>query len=283
MKRLLARARRGRRARGAASRRRAHPLGNFTINRYSELDVAGNRALRPLRARPGRDPDVPGAAGRRGSTPPPTRAGSPRTLHLTVDGRPARLVPVRNELAFPPGQGGLHTTRLEVLLRRPEARRGGAARLPRRQLRRPASAGRRSSSRRRAGARLTQLERARSTASATGCSRTRRTCSQSPLDVTSATAVGRARSRPPARRRRSRRAQAARPARGGPRGRRLGLRALIVHDQLGGWFVLASLFDRVLLGRRARAQPGPRQVDRRRVPRRLARHRAARAAARRRP
>ena len=31
-------------------------------------------------------------------------------------------MPVRSELAFPPGQGGLTTTRLEVLLRGPDAR-----------------------------------------------------------------------------------------------------------------------------------------------------------------
>src|SRR5207302_8682838 len=41
-------------------------------------------------------------------------------VHLTVDGRPARLLQVRHELAFPPGQGGLRTTRLELLLSGPK-------------------------------------------------------------------------------------------------------------------------------------------------------------------
>src|SRR5262249_1268917 len=38
---------------------------------------------------------------------------------LDVNGRRVRLVAVRHALAFPPGQGGLHTTRLEVLLSGP--------------------------------------------------------------------------------------------------------------------------------------------------------------------
>src|SRR5262249_25489388 len=42
--------------------------------------------------------------------------------HLTVDGKPVPLVPVRHELAFPQGQGGLQTTRLEVLLSGPTLR-----------------------------------------------------------------------------------------------------------------------------------------------------------------
>ena len=43
-----------------------------------------------------------------------------RNAHLTVDGRPATLTPVRHVIAFPKGQGGLHTMRLEVVLRGPK-------------------------------------------------------------------------------------------------------------------------------------------------------------------
>src|SRR5207244_8596163 len=42
-----------------------------------------------------------------------------RGAELTVDGRPARLVPGSTALAHPPGAGGLRTTRLEVVLRGP--------------------------------------------------------------------------------------------------------------------------------------------------------------------
>ena len=52
-------ARRARRSRAAS----AHPLGNFTVNHFAAVDLAGNTRLRPLRARPGRDPDVPGGSG----------------------------------------------------------------------------------------------------------------------------------------------------------------------------------------------------------------------------
>jgi ABC-type nickel/cobalt efflux system permease component RcnA len=96
----------------------AHPLGNFTINRYSELDVAGNRLyvvyvldlaeIPTFQARQEGRLDA-GSYSRRIAA----------NIHLTVGGKPARLVPVRHELAFPPGQGGLRTTRLELLLAGP--------------------------------------------------------------------------------------------------------------------------------------------------------------------
>ena len=67
MKRLVAPARRD--SRGARARREraaAHPLGNFTINRYSRIEPSGQPPLRPLRPRPRRDPDLPGEAAGRG-------------------------------------------------------------------------------------------------------------------------------------------------------------------------------------------------------------------------
>jgi ABC-type nickel/cobalt efflux system permease component RcnA len=42
--------------------------------------------------------------------------------HMSLDGRPVRLVPLGHELAHPMGAGGLHTTRLEVVLRGPALR-----------------------------------------------------------------------------------------------------------------------------------------------------------------
>jgi ABC-type nickel/cobalt efflux system permease component RcnA len=43
-----------------------------------------------------------------------------RHLEFTVDGRRSALTPIRRVLAFPPGQAGLRTTRLEVVFRGPE-------------------------------------------------------------------------------------------------------------------------------------------------------------------
>jgi len=96
----------------------AHPLGNFTINRYSELDLSGNRLyvvyvldlaeIPTFQAR--QAGGIDGAAYAR-------RIAA--NASLSVDGRPVRLAAVRHALAFPPGQGGLRTTRLEVLLAGP--------------------------------------------------------------------------------------------------------------------------------------------------------------------
>jgi nickel/cobalt transporter (NicO) family protein len=96
----------------------AHPLGNFTINHYSELDVAGNRVyvvyvldLAEIPTFQARE------AGGIHAAAYVDRVAS--SIHLSVDGKPAALIPVRHELAFPPGQGGLDTTRLEILFAGP--------------------------------------------------------------------------------------------------------------------------------------------------------------------
>ncbi len=96
----------------------AHPLGNFTINRYSRLEVSGNRIyalyvldmaeIPTFQAQQAGGIDA-GAYARRIS----------EHLRLTVDGAPARLVPLRHVLAFPRGAGGLRTTRLQVVLAGP--------------------------------------------------------------------------------------------------------------------------------------------------------------------
>ena len=94
----------------------AHPLGNFTINRYSELDVSGNRlyVVYVLDLA-----EIPTFQARGTNAATYVRTIS-RNVHLSVDGKPAPLVPVRHELAYPPGQGGLDTTRLEVLFAGPK-------------------------------------------------------------------------------------------------------------------------------------------------------------------
>ncbi len=101
----------------------AHPLGNFTINRYSRIQPSGDRLyvlyvldqaeIPTFQARP----DVE-AEGRPAYAERLARTIASR-LRLTVDGRRAALVPIRHRLAFPPGQAGLRTTRLEVVLAGP--------------------------------------------------------------------------------------------------------------------------------------------------------------------
>jgi nickel/cobalt exporter len=101
-----------------AANAQAHPLGNFTVNRFSRVEVSGDRLyiryvldlaeIPSFQARQAGGIDA-GAYARR------IAAGA----HLSVDGRPAALVPLARALAFPQGAGGLRTTRLEVILRGP--------------------------------------------------------------------------------------------------------------------------------------------------------------------
>jgi nickel/cobalt exporter len=93
----------------------AHPLGNFTINRFSRVEVSGPRVyvryvldLAEIPTFQAGHIDAQAYAAR--------IAGNAR---LELDGRPAALVPLRTALAHPLGAGGLHTTRLEVILRGP--------------------------------------------------------------------------------------------------------------------------------------------------------------------
>jgi nickel/cobalt exporter len=93
----------------------AHPLGNFTINRFSRVEVSGPR----LYVRYVLDlAEIPTfQAGRIDAEQYARRIA--RGARLTVNGRPARLVPGAHALAHPRGAGGLETTRFEVVLRGP--------------------------------------------------------------------------------------------------------------------------------------------------------------------
>jgi nickel/cobalt exporter len=93
----------------------AHPLGNFTVNRFSRVEVSGPR----LYVRYVLDlAEIPTfQAGRIDAKAyARTIAGN---AHLSVDRRPAALRPFRTRLAHPRGAGGLPTTRLEVVLAGP--------------------------------------------------------------------------------------------------------------------------------------------------------------------
>ena len=95
----------------------AHPLGNFTVNRYAGIDVAGSstyvRYALDLAEIPtyqlGAEVRAPGYASRLG-----------RRLELTFDGQPARLRVLDSRVTRRPGAGGLETLRLDVVYRRVE-------------------------------------------------------------------------------------------------------------------------------------------------------------------
>jgi hypothetical protein len=96
----------------------AHPLGNFTINRSATLDVSGNRLyvsyVLDLAEVPTFQDEQAGVHAadylRR----------IERGLHVTVAGEPVALRPVARRLAHPRGQGGLKTTRFEIVFAGPE-------------------------------------------------------------------------------------------------------------------------------------------------------------------
>jgi nickel/cobalt transporter (NicO) family protein len=93
----------------------AHPLGNFTVNRFSRVEVAGPRVYVRYVLDLAEIPTFQAGhiEARRFARRIATGA------QLTVDGRRARLVAVEWALAHPNGAGGLETTRLEVILRGP--------------------------------------------------------------------------------------------------------------------------------------------------------------------
>jgi nickel/cobalt transporter (NicO) family protein len=93
----------------------AHPLGNFTINRFSRIEVSVPRVYVRYVLDLAEIPTF--QAGRIDARKYATRIA--RNAHLAVDGRPAALIPVRTALAHPRGAGGLRTTRLEVVLAGP--------------------------------------------------------------------------------------------------------------------------------------------------------------------
>jgi nickel/cobalt transporter (NicO) family protein len=93
----------------------AHPLGNFTINRFSRIEVSGQRLYVLYVLDMAEIPTF--QAGTIDAHAYARRIA--RGAKLTVDGRPARLEPGAVVLAHPQGAGGLKTTRLEVVLRGP--------------------------------------------------------------------------------------------------------------------------------------------------------------------
>ena len=101
---------------GAAA---AHPLGNFTINRFSRVEMSGPRVYVLYVLDMAEIPTF--QAGRIDARAYAARIAA--GAQLRIDGRRARLTPTATALAHPPGAGGLRTTRLEVSLRGPRLSR----------------------------------------------------------------------------------------------------------------------------------------------------------------
>jgi ABC-type nickel/cobalt efflux system permease component RcnA len=93
----------------------AHPLGNFTVNRFSRIEVAGPRFYVRYVLDLAEIPTF--QAGRIDARSYARRIS--RRVDLKVNGRAERLVPIETALAHPAGAGGLRTTRLEIILRGP--------------------------------------------------------------------------------------------------------------------------------------------------------------------
>src|SRR3954451_7281237 len=95
----------------------AHPLGNFSINHLDEVRVSADRVDVRYTLDQAEIPTVR----ERGDSPAMVlarkRADVARGVRLMVDGRPVPLVLAPGgKIAFPQGQGGLHTTRVELTL-----------------------------------------------------------------------------------------------------------------------------------------------------------------------
>jgi nickel/cobalt transporter (NicO) family protein len=93
----------------------AHPLGNFTINRFSRIEVSGHRLYVRYVLDMAEIPTF--QAGHIDARAYARRIA--RNARLVVDGKAAGLVPLGTALAHPRGAAGLSTTRLEVILAGP--------------------------------------------------------------------------------------------------------------------------------------------------------------------
>src|SRR5262249_11188073 len=112
----------------APTRADAHPLGNFTVNRYSRLEPAGDRlrvryvpdmaAIPTFQERASVDRDRDGRVSEAENRAYAERKAAElvASLHLAVDGASVALRVTESTLTFPAGQGGLSTLRLALWL-----------------------------------------------------------------------------------------------------------------------------------------------------------------------
>jgi nickel/cobalt transporter (NicO) family protein len=90
----------------------AHPLGNFTVNRYAGIEVAGNTIYVRYALDLAEIPTYQLGREVRGRGYPARLA---RELELRVDGRRIALRPLERRVVASPGAGGLETLRLDVV------------------------------------------------------------------------------------------------------------------------------------------------------------------------
>jgi nickel/cobalt transporter (NicO) family protein len=92
----------------------AHPLGNFTVNRFAGVELAGDRVyvhyVLDLA-------EIPTYQERGRVTRAGFAASVARRLELTLDGRRAPLATVASRSTLRPGSGGLKTLRFEAIYR----------------------------------------------------------------------------------------------------------------------------------------------------------------------
>ena len=107
-----------------SSKASAHPLGNFTINRYTRIDISATgidiryvldmAEIPAFQERPAVDANGDGAVSPVEETAyleaKVNEIG--QGIHLTIDGTPVALQKIASTLSFPAGQGGLTTQRL---------------------------------------------------------------------------------------------------------------------------------------------------------------------------
>jgi ABC-type nickel/cobalt efflux system permease component RcnA len=89
----------------------AHPLGNFTVNRFARVEIAGDRLYVRYVVDMAEIPTLQRV---------PLRVGA---LRVSIDGHPVQLRIVRAALAHPQGAAGLRTTRFQAILAGPHVSR----------------------------------------------------------------------------------------------------------------------------------------------------------------
>jgi ABC-type nickel/cobalt efflux system permease component RcnA len=111
----------------------AHPLGNFTVNRYSRLELSPEQVrvryvvdmaeIPTFQAMPALDANGDGLATAEEQETYGARLATLATpnLHLTLDGTRVPLQVVSHEVALAPGQAGLQTLRFSMWLDAPGA------------------------------------------------------------------------------------------------------------------------------------------------------------------
>ena len=99
----------------------AHPLGNFTVNRFSGIELSGDRVyvkyvldMAEIPAYQERQ-----KIGDKSVYERDLAARIGRGLDVRLDGRKATLTPLDHALAFPPGAAGLRTLRFEAVYSAP--------------------------------------------------------------------------------------------------------------------------------------------------------------------